>query len=291
MSHKSDKRKTRSAYALSTLSVSLVLFLVGTMGYLMLNAAQAADSVLDKMKASVILLDGTEKAELDKLTAGLKSKAYVSKVEYISKEQAAKNFQEFLGEEVIVDLGENPLPASLEVFLNKEVSTEEAIAQLQLDVKGNPAVEEVLYSRGFVEQVLTNISKFNLLLIVFGAIFLFVSVVLINNTIRMAVLSKRFLIKTMLLVGATYGFVRRPFLLQAFLQGIWATLIATFMLALLIIGLKRSIPDVSIIYEAWQSLIVIPAGLLVLGVVICLSSTFVSVNRYMRSSNDNLYVY
>lgn len=291
MSYNSMTAKRRSAYTFSTISVSLVLFIIGTIFYLMMNAAKATVSILDNMKMVVILKDDTSMERVEAIRKMVSKDQLVTKSDYVSTKQAEADFKAYLGEDFSLKLGNNPLPASINLHLNSKLDTKEGATKVKTILKNVPEVDEILYQDSVMDSVLSNISSFKIILGVFSLALLFISFFMIDNTIRMAVLSKRFLIKTMLLIGATKGFIRRPFIKKAVLQSFWSTLIASIMLAMLIVGLKRSIPELEIVFEDYKSLLMIPLSLFVIGLIVCITSTYAAVNRYMRLNENELHTY
>lgn len=291
MSHNSMVAKRRSAYTFSTISVSLVLFIIGTIFYLMMNAAKATETILDNMRMVVILKDDTSTERVEAIRKMVSKDDLVTKSEYVSSKKAEEDFKAYLGEDFSVKLGSNPLPASINLHLSSKLDTKETAVKVKAILKNVKEVDEILYQDSVMDSVVSNISSFKIILGVFSLALLFISFIMIDNTIRMAVLSRRFLIKTMLLIGATRSFIRRPFIKKAVLQSFWSTLIATLMLAGLIVGLKRSIPEIEIVFENYKALLMIPASLFCIGLVVCITSTYAAVNRYMKLNDNELHTY
>lgn len=283
--------KRRSAYTFSTISVSLVLFIIGTIIYIGLNTTKAAEAIVDDMRVVVVLKDACTDAQIKAMKDIINKDKLASDIEYISKEQAEKDFRAYIGEDFVLKLGTNPLPASLNVNLNSKMVASESAARIRRLLGEFNSVDEILYQESMMDSITDNISNIKLVLIVISLALLLISLIMINNTIRMAVLSKRFLIKTMLLVGATRGFVRRPFLGKAVFQSFMATFMATFLLIGLIIAIKRTIPELEIIFEDYKTLLTIPVALFVIALVVCVSSTLMAVNRYMSFDDNQLHIY
>lgn len=290
-SHNSLVAKRRTAYAFSTISVALVLFMIGSIFYLIMNATKATNSIMDNMKVVVILQNNTPNEKVEEIKKLASKGDLVTKSEYISAGKAEEIFKAYIGEDFALKLGNNPLPASINMHINTKLDTKESVIKLKAVLKDVKEVDEILYQESMMESVVSNISNFKIILGVFSLALLFISFIMIDNTIKMAVLSKRFLIKTMLLIGAKRGFIRRPFMIKAVLQSFWSTLIASFMLGVLIVGLKRSIPELEIIFENYQALLLIPATMFVIGLMVCVISTLSAVNRYMKLNDNDLYTY
>lgn len=288
---RSVKSRTRTAYTISTISVTLVLFIVGVAAYLLYGATLVTDSMLNNVKVSLMLKDGVSSENVDALKKELSDKEYVSHVDYISKAQAVEDFNKYIGEDFVLNLGENPLPASLEVFIKSGNSDMAVKSITKIAGDNGDVVEEVVHQGAIMQQTIHNITLFKVVVLAFLIALILVSVITINNTIRMAVLSRRFLIKTMLLVGATHGFIRRPFLAKAFWQGVLSAFIAILLIVALVFSVNRMIPELTLPYTNIISLIAIPVFLIMLGALICVTSTAMAVNRYMNLHTNELYIY
>lgn len=286
-----SNRRVRTAYFVSTVSVSLALFLVGSIGYLIMNMEMAASGLLDQVSISALLSEEISSDRLYELQGEISQMDGVLQVSYVSKSKAAEDFKEFIGSDFTLIIEENPLPASLEIALGEEIASSELMRSIVKRVEAMDGVEQVLAQDSVIGQVMDNIYRFKLIMFAFGAALLLVSVLLINNTIRMAILSKRFIIKTMRLVGATNSFIRMPFIKGALAQGLWATLIASLALYGLIFTLKRSIPEVELITSDLPRFAMLFGGMLTLGVLLCLVSTVISVNKFIKLDDNNLHIY
>lgn len=292
--NKKIKRRIRSAYAVSTVSIALVLFLLGAVAYLTLGALNAADRLRANVAFFVMLKDGLTDEQTQQVGRRLTALPGVRGVEFTSRDQAAEEYMDFSKEgtpDNFMDLlEENPLPDSYVVNLRSTASVKDSIAALEKQIAPWTEVREVVYQHRVVEQIGTNINKFMIVLFFFGLTLLVISLILLNNTIRLTILSKRFIIKTMKLVGATRGFIMRPFLWNGVLQGIYAALIATIMLLLLIVGLSEGLPDVSFVTGNVQ-ILVICGALLVGGVLISLLFTTFAVRRFIRMNSNRIQIY
>ncbi len=283
--------KRRSAYTLSTISVSLVLFIIGAILYLGINSAMVTNTITDSMRLVVILNNDTTEEEANSVIDAAKKSGVVARTEFISSEQAEEDFKAFIGEDFSLKLGKNPLPPSINIYLNKSRSAKEGAAVVKRVLKEDVNVDEILFSESVMDSVTTNINNFKIILGVFILVLLFISVIMIDNTIRMAVFSKRFLIKSMQLIGATRGFIRMPFMRKAILQAFVSTILATVMLAILVVAVKRSLPEIELMFDNYKVLLMIPASLFCVGLLVCISSTAKAVNRYMNLKDDQLHIY
>lgn len=287
---KKIKRRIRNAYFVSTVSIALVLFLLGAVGYLILNARKASDTLKENVTVSVLLKDGLEDASRKEMSAKLSDRKEVKDVKYISKDEAAEDFRSYIGSDFVGFLDENPLPASFELTLRADYSEPDSIKILDKEVQSWAGVDDILYQEVIIEQVTKNIHKFNLILIFFGGTLLLISLILINNTIRMAIFSRRFIINTMKLVGATKGFIMRPFLGRSVLQGIYAGLIASLMIVGVVYGLNHGLPEVGFITDL-HILGIILAAVMVMGILISLLFTYWAVSKYVRLNSSQIHIF
>lgn len=291
-SEKKIKRRVRTAYLVSTVSIALVLFLLGAVGYLILNARKASDRLRENLTVSVWLRGGLEEEAVAALRGEIEAMPSVKQLVYTTREQAAESFRETIGDDFERFLEENPLPASLEVTLHAGWSNPDSVRAFDAAVSRHDAVDEVLYQEALIGQITDNIRKFNLVILFFGGTLLLISLILINNTIRMTIFSRRFLINTMKLVGATRGFILRPFLWRAVVQGVWAAVGAAAMIAAVVYALASGIPEAGFIsLSDPEPLAWILGALLVAGILISLGFTWRAVSKYINLSTNKLHIY
>ncbi len=285
---KLSRRKLRSSYLTSVISISLVLFVIGLVGLLMLNAQKLSRHVKENIGFSVILVDGIKEVEMLKLQKSLDASTFVKSTEYITKERAAKELQQELGEDFIEFLGYNPLLPSIDVRLMAEYANPDSIAKIETELLKNPDIKEVAYQKSLVELVNKNVRKISIVLLAFSGLLFIISLSLINNTIRLSVYAKRFIIKTMQMVGATRSFVRTPFITKSITQAFYSVLIAYLLLGTVIYFIEKEVPELSILNEV-DTLAVLYLGILIVGVLMVALSTWFAVNRYLRLKSDDLY--
>lgn len=282
-------RKLRSSYFTTTISISLVLFLLGMIGLLMLNANRLSTYVKENLGLTVMLENDAKEAEVKKIEKSLAASALVKSVVYLDKEQAAKNLAEELGEDFVGFIGYNPLLSSIQVKLYAEYATEEGMAQVEKMVEAFPEVKEVHYQKDMVKLIQENVHTISLVLLAFSAVMLLVAVTLINNTVRLMVYSKRFLIRTMQLVGATHGFIRRPFVGSSVAQGLIGGLVANLLLAAVIYLSAKELSGV-IGFDNIMVVVALFVAVFIVGILLTLISTLVAVNRYLNVRTADLYV-
>lgn len=285
---KSTKWKIRSSYLSSIVSNSLVLFMLGILMLLLFNAKRLSDYVKESIGFSVVLHDDMREVDANFLRKTLDASPYVRLTEFISKEQAAKELQEELGEDFLGFLGYNPLSSSIEVRLNAQYANPDSIQKIEDELMALRPVKEVLYQKSLVNLVNENVQKISAIILLFGLLLFFIAVVLMNNTIRLSVYSKRFIINTMKLVGATWGFIRRPFLVKGLAHGIYASLLAIALLSGVIYFIQKEFYEV-VNFGQTELLALLFGAVLFAGLVISLLSTFFAVTKYLKVKVDDLY--
>lgn len=282
------KRRLRSSYVTSMISISLVLFLLGLLGLLVLNAKRLSDYVKENIGFSVILKENVKEVDVILLQKSLDASEFVKSTNYITKDEAARELQEELGEDFIEFLGFNPLLASIEVHLNASYANQDSINVIEKNLQQYEQIKEVFYQKSLVSLVNENIRKISLIILVFSSLLLLVAITLINSTIRLAVYSKRFIINTMQLVGATRGFIRRPFLYRSAGNGILAALLAMGFLAGVLYAAQKEFRDI-ISFQDIEIIAILFLGVLLFGIIINWISTFFAVSKYLRMKVDKLY--
>lgn len=285
---KLTKRKLRSSYFTTIISISLVLFVVGVIGLLLLNAQKLSKHVKENIGFSVILNDGVKEIDMIRLQKSLDAKKFVKTTEYITKERAAKDLQEELGEEFVDFLGYNPLLPSIEVRLYAQYANPDSVALIEKELLEYNQVKEVAYQKSLVDIVNKNIKKISIVLFAFSGMLMLIALSLINNTIRLSVYARRFLIKTMQLVGATKAFVRAPFVAKSIIHTIYSVCITYILLGGLIYLLDKELPELAILNDI-DTLAILFGGVFIVGLLIVWTSTWFAVNRYLRLKTNELY--
>lgn len=288
MSNRTATQKLKTSSVTVVISLALVLFMLGLLGLVVINAKKLSNHVKENVGFQVVLKDTTTQAELDILKQELSSSAFTKQVDYISKDEAAKKLQKDLGEDFITFLGYNPLLSSLDVKLNSDYANIDSLAGFEKQIMQKHFVKEVIYHKDMIKQVNDNAKVISLYILIFSGLLLVVAIALINNTIRLSIYAKRFLIRTMYLVGATQGFIRLPFILKGVRQGVIAGLLAGFLLAGFLVLSTNYIPDLLQLQDP-NLLAVLFAGIVALGVLISGLSAALSVSRYLRLKTDDLY--
>ncbi|PCI98689.1 MAG: cell division protein FtsX [Flavobacteriales bacterium] len=286
--NKHSKRRLRSSYLTTIISISLVLFMLGVLGLIILNARQISNHVKENIGFSIILNKGIKKQEVKHIKDLLDTESFVKSTEFIDPDAAAAEFQEALGEEFVKFIGENPLLPSIDVKLNAAYANPDSLARIEAELLENTKIKEVFYQADLVDAVNTNMKKISLYLLGFSILLLIIAMALINNTIRLSIYSKRFLIKTMQLVGARHSFIRRPFVLQGIGNGIVAAFIAIGLIVTFLYYLQKQLPELIDFknIELYGALFLI---VIILGIIISWISTNLAVRKYLRIETGDLY--
>lgn len=278
----------RNIHMTSTISMSLVLFLVGLVFMLLFVARDMSTYVKENINLSIILDDEITKPDEQRIEKYLTASSYAKSVEYISKEAALKDHISSLGDNPEEFLGYNPLKASIEVKLHAKYANNDSVTMIQSKLKSFECISRIVYQEDMVTLVNDNVKKMSLVLLGLAAILLFVSIALINNTIRLSLYSNRFIINTMKLVGATPWFIRRPYLISSMINGLIAAAVSILLLigVVFFVQYEFGIPDMLI-----QSMNLISVGFIVilLGLLLTAASSYFSVGRYLRMNSDDLH--
>lgn len=283
-----QKRKLISSYFSVVLSIGLVLFLLGILGLLVLNTKKLADHFKEQITISVFLKDNAKEVEVDQLQKSLAMAEYTKKATYVSKEQAAEQHSEEIGENFLDFLGYNPLKNSIDVQLKADYVSTEKIAEIAEEISSRDYIEEVSYDKPLITLLNDNVKKISFWILVASGIFTFIAVLLINSSIRLSIYSKRFIIKTMQMVGATKTFIRRPFIWTNIKLGVLGAVLALIALGFVIYYVNIAFPELNLFQEP-TILIILFASVFLLGVLISLISTFFATQRFLNLRTDDLY--
>jgi cell division transport system permease protein len=281
-------KKTKTIYISTVFGIAMVLLMVGFLGLILVHANNLKRYVKENIVLNIFVEDAAHETDVLQLQKTLDANPMVKQTQYVSKELAARNLQKDLGEDFVKFLGYNPLSQSLDVYLKADYANNADIEKFKTELLKNPLVKEVKYQQSLVDEMNQNITSISLVILVFAGIFVILSVALINNTIRLAIYSQRFLIKSMQLVGATKGFIRRPFLLYGIWHGLLGGLIAIMILIGTLYFADKQVPDLIILqnYTEFGIVFIVVVGL---GIFISGFSTFLAVNKFLRLKIYDLY--
>lgn len=282
------RRRLAGAWLSTVISISLVLLLVGVAGLLVANARSVSDYFKENMQVSVLMKQEVGDDEAMEYVSDLDAKPFIKSTTFVSREQGAKEMTDLLGEDFLNVFEAAPIPVSVDVTLKADYVSSDSLEVVKNEIMKSPLVDEVVYQQSLVDKLNTNLRKISMVLGVFIVLILFISFVLINNTVRLNVFSRRFTIHTMRLVGATKSFIRAPFLVQAVFQGLFSALLATLMLVGILFFVRSEFAQLFEVFRLDMLLIVIGVEILA-GVLICVVSTALVVGRLVSLSKDELY--
>ena len=281
-------RRLLRSYFSSVISISLVLFLVGMAGVLIVNARSVSNYFKENITVTAVLSVEADDADASALADELERAGYIKDVKLITKEEGVEEMKEILGEDFMDVFEVNPVPASLELQISADYISTDSLSVIEEALYVYPAVDDVVYQQSLVELLNANLERIGLIIGVFVLLLLFISVVLINNTVRLNVYAKRFTIHTMRLVGATKGFITRPFVGQAFFQGLISGAVADVFILGALYLIRNEFYQLFSLFDA-MLLGAVMAGVVILGMLICMISTSAGVRSLISLNRNELY--
>ncbi|SFH38474.1 cell division protein FtsX [Pedobacter insulae] len=281
-------KKTKTIYISTIFSIALVLLMLGMLGLILVHAKNLSNYVKENIVLNIIVDEGAKETEILAFQKQLNGNAAVKQTQYINKEVAQHNLTKDLGEDFVNFLGYNPLLSTIDVYLKADYANNQRIDALKKSLEKDPMVKEVIYQSSLIDMVNKNISTISLIVLGFAIVLLVIAVALINNTIRLAIFSQRFLIKSMQLVGATKNFIRKPFILVAALHGLIASFIAIIILLGILYYAQKEIPEI-IILRNYTDFGIVLVAMVAIGIFITAISTLFAVSRYLRLKIYDLY--
>jgi len=282
------KKSLFSSYFTTTLSISLILFLFGLLGLLLINTRRVSDYVKENIGVTLILKGDAREVDVMKLQKKLEATDYIKSARFVDKATAATELKAELGEDFVNFLGYNPLLSSIDVKVFAAYANPDSLSNLEKKFLRFPEVQEVYYQRDLVKQLHANVNKISYIIITLSLLMFVIFAALINNTIRLAIYSKRFIINTMQLVGATRSFIRRPFVAKGVLYGIWGAIIACFMFLIIFISYQKEL-KAFMDFQDQGSIALLVGGIFALGILISGMATFFAVNKFLRLKFDQLF--
>jgi len=281
-------KKGKATYVYSIIGVALVLFLLGSLGWLVINAAQLSKTFKENIEISVILNDNTRDEMALKLKDIIDQQSFTKSSQFITKEKAAEQFKKDFGEDFLQVLDYNPLYTSINFHLHSEYLHTDSLIKIERFLKQSNVVREVFYQKNLVDLMNSNVKRAGLVILIISLFLIFSVIVLIDNTIRLAMFSNRFLIKTMQMVGATRWFIAKPFNIRSVINGIISALLAIGGILLLKMFAEAWLPELKTL-SSTKWMLILCASILPMGIVIAFLSTHRSVIKYLRTQLDDLY--
>ncbi|WP_212895852.1 cell division protein FtsX [Capnocytophaga canis] len=283
-----NRRRLITSYFSVTISITLVLFLLGLLGFLLLSTQRLANYFREQVSVTIFLSDDAKMADIEQLQRTLSVAEYVKSLQFISKEEAAESFSEEIGEDFVTFIGDNPLHNSIDLSLKAVFAEPEKMKELEKELSQHSFVSEVVYDKSLITLIHENVNRIGLILLIFSGLFTFVAVLLINSSIRLSIYSKRFIIKTMQLVGATRGFIRRPFIWTNVRLGILSALFAMGLLYGCLRYIYIKFPEFHILANT-NDMVIVFTSIFAIGVLISWISTYFAAQRFLNLNTNDLY--
>ncbi len=283
-----NRRRLITSYFSVIISITLVLFLLGVLGFLILSSQRLANYFKEQVSITVFLKDDAKDADIEQLQKTLSIANYVKSLKFISKEEAAETFSEEIGEDFVTFIGDNPLQNSIDLSLKAEFAEPEKMKELEKELRQNSFVSEVVYDKSLIALIHENVNRIGIILLIFSGLFTFIAVLLINSSIRLSIYSKRFIIKTMQLVGATRSFIRRPFIWTNIRLGIVSAIFATGLLYGCLSYISSISPEFQL-FSNTSDMIVVFTAIFIIGVLITWISTYFAAQRFLNLNTNDLY--
>ena len=283
-----NKRRLITSYFSVIVSITLVLFLMGFFSFLVLSANKLANYFKEQVTVTVLIKDDAKNADIEQLQKTLSVASFVKSVRFVSKEVAAEKFSKDIGEDFVTFIGTNPLQNTIDLSLKAEYAEPDKMREIKRELEQNSFVTEVVYDQSLVALIHENVNRIGIVTLIFSALFTFVSILLINASIRLSIYSKRFIIKTMQLVGATRSFIRRPFLWTNVRLGILSALIAIVLFYLSLLAIVKSYPEFNILMDT-GTLSIVFISIITIGILISWLSTYFATQRFLHLNTNDLY--
>ena len=285
---KHQKRRLVTSYFSVILSISLVLFLLGSLGLFVINYDRISDNFRENIPMSVYFTDEATPQDLEKFEQEVSQAAFTKDITFVHKDSAAVQHQEVIGEDFVHFLDFNPLQNSFDMHFKGAYVTQDSIKNIEMSFKENPLIDDVVYDRQLVDLVNDNIQKISFWVLVVSGFFTLISILLINSSLRLSIYAKRFIIKTMQMVGATKSFIRKPFIWTNIKLGIIGALVAIVAIVSLATYINNQLPDIQLL-AGYQSLAMVCGGVFLLGILIAYISTYFATQRFLNLKSDELY--
>ncbi|MBO5848365.1 MAG: permease-like cell division protein FtsX [Bacteroidales bacterium] len=289
--NKSTKRRFAGSYFVSLMSIMLVLFMMGMYAFMVIYADRMLNYVKENIGFEVIIKSNVKESSIISLKDEISKKNYIKSVEYISKEEATNRMKEDLGEDFLKWLGdvENPLLPSLDIRFVADYANSDSMAMVEKWIGKKQIVKEVIYQKTLTNTINDNINRIKIILFAISLILLLIAITLINHTIRLSIYSKRFIVRTMQLVGATKGFIMKPFLKTFMVQGLIAAVIALILITITILGINDYLPEMNM-EQGNEYIIAIYVSVIVLSLILTSLSTYFSMKKYINADLDKFYM-
>ena len=282
------QKRRKVSYLPSIISIALVLFMMGLFGVILINGKTLSNHIRENFQLTIFFNSNTNEADILRIHKQIQISEYAKQATYVSKDEAAKQFTKEIGQDFVSFIGFNPLLPSVELFLKSKYANTEKLKAIETEIKKNKEVQDVIYQKSILEEINENTKTIGTILISVSIIFLLIAITLINNTIRLNLYARRFLIKSMQMVGATHGFIIKPFVIKSLLHGLYGGIIACILLSGLLYALPFWIEQINLLYNTTQFAILFVV-IIIAGIIISMISSLISTNHYLKLKIDDLY--
>jgi cell division transport system permease protein len=282
------KKRRKVSYLPSIISIAMVLFMMGLFGIILINGNKLSNHLLENFQLTIFFREDATEADIQSIRTQIELSEYTKNAIYVNKEAAAKQFAAETGQDFVSFLGFNPLLPSVELFVKSKYATPAQIKQIENEIKHHKAVQDIVYQESIIEEIHKNIKTIGSIIIGISLIFLIIAVTLINNTIRLNLYARRFIIKSMQMVGATHWFIIRPFAFKSILHGLYGGILAILLLSGLLYWVPFVVPDIQALYDHSQFALLFVV-IIIAGIIISMVSSMISTNKYLRVKIDDLY--
>lgn len=288
--NKSTKRRFAGSYFVSMISIALVLFVMGMYAFLMIYTDNLLNHIKENIGFEVVIKSNAKESSIKNLRDELSKKKHIKSIEYISKEEATNRLKEDLGDDFLEWLGdvENPLLPSIDIRFVSDYANNDSMAMVEKWLGTKTIVKEVIYQKSLTSTINTNIQRVKIAIFAISIILLLIAIVLISHTIRLSVYSKRFIVRSMQLVGATEGFIMKPFLKTFMKQGLWAAIIALIFITISLFGIKQYLPETDL-FQSNIYIFKIYLSIIGISLLLTMLSTFFSMKKYLNADIDQFY--
>ncbi len=288
MASKPLQSKLKTSSATVIISLSLVLFLLGLVGWIFVNARSLVNHVKENVAVQVYLKEEAKQPDADRLKGIIDKANYTKLATFKSKDEAAAEMKERTGDDFVAFLGFNPLPSAININLKADYANPDSIGWIEKEIASDKSVREVVYQKVLIDNLNKNTKKISAIILFFSLLLIVIAVALINNTIRLSIYAKRFLLRTMYLVGATQGFIRKPFIVKGIINGVISGIIADILVVIFIVLANRFIPELLVVQNP-NYLVILFLATIIVGILISGLSSALSVRKYLRLKAEDLH--
>ncbi|MEI6509146.1 MAG: permease-like cell division protein FtsX [Bacteroidota bacterium] len=282
------RKRRKVSYLPSIISIALVLFMLGLFGIILINGNKLSQHIKENFQLTVFFNKNVSDADALRIQKQIASKEFTKDAKYVSKDEAAKEFTKEIGQDFVNFLGFNPLLPSIELFVKSDFATAEKVKIIEAEIRRMKEVQDIVYQKSILEDINENAHIIGTILISISIVFLLIAITLINNTIRLNLYARRFIIKSMQMVGATHGFIIKPFVIKSLLHGLYGGIIACLLMTGVLYVMPLWINQLNLLYDTTQFALLFVV-IIIAGIIFSMISSMISTNHYLKLKIDDLY--